>query len=79
MVRVSTAASVSACARLVSSLASRALGLAQLALQRQRAFAGRLAAGHRGVVEALAFRREEVGVRIAATASRCASSEFSTR
>ena len=42
-----------------------ALGLAQIALQRQRTLAGRLAAGHRGAMEALALRREEICVRVA--------------
>ena len=42
-----------------------ALGLAQLALQRQRAFAGRLAARHRGAMEALAVRREEIRMHVA--------------
>ena len=65
MVRVSAAASVSACARPVFELGQPGLGLAQFALQRQRTFAGRLAAGHRRVVEALALRRQEVGVRVA--------------
>jgi len=36
-------------------LGQTALGFAQFALQRQRSFAGWLAAGHRGVVETLAL------------------------
>ena len=42
-----------------------AFGFAQFALQRQRTFTGRLAARHRGAMEALALRREEIGVRVA--------------
>ena len=45
--------------------AQTVLGFAQLALQRQRAFAGRFAAGHRGVVEALALRCQKKCVRVA--------------
>ncbi len=41
-------------------------GLAQLTLQRQRTFAGRLAAGHRRVVETLALGSKKIRVRIAA-------------
>ena len=79
MVRVSSDGFCLRCARLGFQLGQLAFGLAQLALQRQRAFAGRFAAGHRRVVEALALRRQEVGVRIARRPAAAPRSGSSTR
>ncbi len=79
MARVSASASFSACAKFRLELRQPALGLAQFALQRQRTFAGRLAARHRRAMEALAFRREEVSVRVAQAQAAARRLEFSAR
>ena len=63
--------SISGLRQLVLELGQPAFGLAQFALQRQRTLAGRLAAGHRGAVEALALRRQEIGMRITQSQPLC--------
>ncbi len=64
MVRRKHAASISACARLCLEPGELAFSLAQFTLQSQRAFAGRLAAGHGRVVEALTLAGEEKCVAV---------------
>ena len=65
MVRVRDAASRVGLAQQRLEHGELLFGFAQIALQRQRAFAGRAAAGHGGVVEALALGREEEALGVA--------------